>query len=242
MSSPPAPLRQIGKRRPRCERRYRGTTAQEALVWQGKQETAVEEHNRQDEQRRETRWFAGIDWADKHHDGVVLDAMGQRLSTRRYPHSAEGLASLTANLRALGSSPEEVVCVVEMRQGRLIAALLRGGAVGRPCQPQDGRPHASGLGSQIGSARRAAAGAGWTQYLARSATAAAGLPAASGPQGAHARPGQSHPAADAARQPIDGLPQRLLSRGARALRQADAPGRPCLSHGLPDARGGARRQ
>jgi len=69
-------------------------------------------------------WFAGIDWADKHHDGVVLDAMGQRLSTRRYPHSAEGLASLTIDWRGLGASPEEVVCVVEMRQGLLIVALL----------------------------------------------------------------------------------------------------------------------
>jgi transposase len=72
-------------------------------------------------------WFAGSDWADKHHDVVVLDEAGQRLSTRRYLHSAEGLASRTADLRTLGESPEEVVCVVEVRQGLLIAALLEAG-------------------------------------------------------------------------------------------------------------------
>jgi transposase len=81
-------------------------------------------------------WFAGIDWADKHHDVVVLDAEGQRLSTRRYLHSAEGLASLTADLRTLGASPEEVVCVVEMRQGLLIAALLEAGLWGAPVNPK----------------------------------------------------------------------------------------------------------
>jgi hypothetical protein len=62
-------------------------------------------------------WFAGSDWADKHHDVVVLDAQGQRLSTRRYPHSAEGLGSLRGDRRTLGASAEEVVGVVEMRGG-----------------------------------------------------------------------------------------------------------------------------
>lgn len=81
-------------------------------------------------------WFAGIDWADKHHDVVVLDAQGQRLSTRRYLHSAEGLGSLTADLRMLGASPEEVVCVVEMRQGLLIAALLEAGLWVAPVNPK----------------------------------------------------------------------------------------------------------
>ena len=81
-------------------------------------------------------WFAGIDWADKQHDVVVLDAMGQRLSTRRYPHSAEGRASLTIDWRGLGASPEEVVCVVEMRQGLLIAALREAGLWVAPVTPK----------------------------------------------------------------------------------------------------------
>jgi transposase len=55
---------------------------------------------------------------------------------RRYLHSAEGLASLTADLRTLGVSPEEVVCVVEMRHGLLIAALLEAGLWVAPVNPK----------------------------------------------------------------------------------------------------------
>jgi transposase len=110
-------------------------------------------------------WFAGIDWADKHHDVVVLDAAGQRLSTRRYLHSAAGLASLTADLRALGSSPEEVVCVVEMRQGLLIAALLEAGLWVAPVNPKTvdrTRPASGAKSDQLDALLLARAGrSGW---------------------------------------------------------------------------------
>jgi transposase len=110
-------------------------------------------------------WFAGIDWADKHQDVVVLDAMGQRLSTRRYLHSAEGLASLAADLRTLGTSPEEVVCVVEMRQGLLIAALLEAGLWVAPVNPKTvdrTRPAAGAKSDQLDALLLARAGrSGW---------------------------------------------------------------------------------
>jgi len=81
-------------------------------------------------------WFAGIDWADKHHDVVVLDVAGQQVLSRRVAHSAEGLASLTAELRALAPAPEEVVCVVERAHGLLIAALLEAGLWVAPVNPK----------------------------------------------------------------------------------------------------------
>jgi transposase len=110
-------------------------------------------------------WFAGIDWADKHPDVVVLDATGQRLTTRRYLHSAEGLASLTADLRTLGASPEEVVCVVEMRQGLLIAALLEAGLWVAPVNPKTvdrTRPASGAKSDQLDALLLARAGrSGW---------------------------------------------------------------------------------
>jgi hypothetical protein len=30
-------------------------------------------------------WYAGVDWADTHHDLVVLDASGKKVGVRRYP-------------------------------------------------------------------------------------------------------------------------------------------------------------
>ena len=91
--------------------------------------------------------------------------------------------------------------MVEMRQGLLIAALLEAGLWVCPVNPKtvDRTRPASGAKSDR-STRCCWRGRG--AVLARSATAAAGLPAAGGAQSAHARPGQSHPPADAARQPL----------------------------------------
>src|SRR5262249_9687116 len=87
-------------------------------------------------ERSGAMWLAGIGWAGKDHDVVVLDAAGQRVSARRFLHSAEGLASMTADLRALAPSPDQVVCVVEMTQGLLITALLEAGLWVAPVNPK----------------------------------------------------------------------------------------------------------
>src|SRR5260221_401599 len=49
-------------------------------------------------------WFAGIDWADDHHDAVVLTDQGQLLGALRVPHTAEGLDHLTRFLRGGAST------------------------------------------------------------------------------------------------------------------------------------------
>jgi Transposase len=38
--------------------------------------------------------YAGIDWADDHHDVVVLDEHGQRIGSCRVTHTPEGLVQL----------------------------------------------------------------------------------------------------------------------------------------------------
>jgi transposase len=72
-------------------------------------------------------WFAGIDWADRHHDVVVLDVAGTRIGQLRVPHSAAGVQQLITWLRQIGdiaTCPEHLACLIETTQGVLITALL----------------------------------------------------------------------------------------------------------------------
>jgi hypothetical protein len=71
-------------------------------------------------------WFAGIDWADAHHDVVVMDEAGTRVGQRgsawvsvgqlRVSHSADGVNQLIAWLREMGdigTCPEQLACLIE---------------------------------------------------------------------------------------------------------------------------------
>src|SRR5215469_17556885 len=83
-------------------------------------------------------WFAGIDWADQHHDVVVLDADGQPVGQMQVAHWAEGLEHLTTFLRTLAPESDpatHVACLVETNQGLLIAALLEAGLSVYPVNP-----------------------------------------------------------------------------------------------------------
>ena len=46
-------------------------------------------------------WFAGIDWADRHHDTVVIDEAGRRVAQLRVEHTPEGLTKLVTFLREI---------------------------------------------------------------------------------------------------------------------------------------------
>jgi transposase len=71
-------------------------------------------------------WYVGIDWADTHHDLVVLDEAGKKVGERRCTHSADGLSELVTYLKSFGE-PEQVACIIETKQGLLITALLEAG-------------------------------------------------------------------------------------------------------------------
>jgi len=64
-------------------------------------------------------WYAGIDWADDHHDLVILDDAGEKLRTLRVPDTAEGIRDLITLLRTTLILPdqtvawEQLVCVIE---------------------------------------------------------------------------------------------------------------------------------
>ncbi len=95
-------------------------------------------------------WYAGLDWADSHHDVVVIDDGGRQVASRRVVHSAEGLAELNAFLRQVGPL-DQIACIVETNQGLLIATLLEAGCTLYPVNPKtiDRRRNASGAKTDL---------------------------------------------------------------------------------------------
>jgi transposase len=83
-------------------------------------------------------WFTGIDWADTHHDSVILDQEGHLVGKPfRVDHTPKGLDALIERLKlVLGQHPPEAMaCILETRQGLLITALLEAGFVVYPVNP-----------------------------------------------------------------------------------------------------------
>lgn len=81
-------------------------------------------------------WYVGLDWADTHHDVLVLDEAGRRVGSRRVTHSQQGLNELKAFLLSIAPSPEQLACIVETSHGLLIAFLLEAGIPVYPVNPK----------------------------------------------------------------------------------------------------------
>jgi transposase len=94
-------------------------------------------------------WYAGIDWADDHHDAVVLDDTGRPVLALRVAHTSAGLAQLTTALEQIGgaTAKEQLACIVETNHGLLITALLEAGFPVYPVNPKtvDRRRNAAGV-------------------------------------------------------------------------------------------------
>jgi transposase len=84
-------------------------------------------------------WYAGIYWADDHHDAVVIDEQGHRVASCRVAHSAEGLAQLVSFLQqtvATAPTPHELACILETPHGLLMTALMDAGLAVSPVNPK----------------------------------------------------------------------------------------------------------
>ena len=82
-------------------------------------------------------WFTGIDWADTHHDIVIIEESGRQLTSFRVAHTASGLAELTSRLEAVCGSDNKaaMACIIETNHGMLITTLLEAGFAVYPVNP-----------------------------------------------------------------------------------------------------------
>ncbi len=64
-------------------------------------------------------WYAAIDWADRHHDAVIIEDAGKRGVTIGVEHGTERFE-----------------CILEANRGLLIAALLAAGPPVYPVNPK----------------------------------------------------------------------------------------------------------
>ena len=93
------------------------------------------------------KWFAGIDWADSHHDVMMIDETGQQAGSLRVAHTKAGIEELKRFLLEIARTPEQLACIVETSHGLLIAALLEAGFTVYPVNPKtvDRRRNVAGL-------------------------------------------------------------------------------------------------
>jgi transposase len=71
--------------------------------------------------------FAGVDWAEAHHDVHVQDEAGRRLGGGRLPEGVEGIARFHELTGAHADEPGEVVIGIETDRGLFVTALVAAG-------------------------------------------------------------------------------------------------------------------
>jgi hypothetical protein len=70
--------------------------------------------------------FVGHDWAEDHHDVVVLDVEGSRLVGARLGEGVEGVARFHALVAEHVTDPAEVVIGTETDRGLFVGSLVAG--------------------------------------------------------------------------------------------------------------------
>jgi hypothetical protein len=71
--------------------------------------------------------FAGVDWAEAHHDVCVMGGDGQVLEQCRVSHSVAGIGELHSLVAAHAGEGEPVAAGIEVDRGLVVTALLAAG-------------------------------------------------------------------------------------------------------------------
>jgi transposase len=71
--------------------------------------------------------FAGVDWAEAHHDVHIQDEQGRRLGGGRLPEGVEGIARFHELAGAHAEEPGAVVTGIETDRGLFVTALVAAG-------------------------------------------------------------------------------------------------------------------
>ncbi len=71
--------------------------------------------------------FAGVDWAEAHHDVHIEDEQGRRLAGGRLPEGVEGITRFHELAAAHAAGPGEVVIGIETDRGLFVNALVAAG-------------------------------------------------------------------------------------------------------------------
>jgi transposase len=71
--------------------------------------------------------FAGVDWAEAHHDVHVEDEQGRRLATARLPEGVEGIARFHELVAPHADDPAQVVIGIETDRGLFVSTLVAAG-------------------------------------------------------------------------------------------------------------------
>lgn len=80
-------------------------------------------------------YFAGIDWADDHHDITVWDEQAKELDSLRIQHSHKGFQTLSERLKAVAGDPGDCACIIETSNGLLVSFLVENGFRVFPVNP-----------------------------------------------------------------------------------------------------------
>src|SRR5260370_38953498 len=98
-------------------------TDDEKVVLRAPQYKGTVTQERCEHRRSFSMFYAGIDWADQKHDGLVLDEAGRKLGSMHVPHTPEGLDKLDAWLSSplSGQDKEQMACIIGTNHGLLMA-------------------------------------------------------------------------------------------------------------------------
>jgi hypothetical protein len=82
------------------------------------------------------RWFAGVDWGSERHQACLVDAQGNIVGEREFPHSGAGLAELCDWLLSIAGEANAVAVAIEVPHGPVVDSLVDRGFVVHAINPK----------------------------------------------------------------------------------------------------------